>query len=95
MTLALEWTGQAAFNEQPLRDWTIGDHAAGVTRSAGPLTFATIAKAGHMVSFAVRSRYFTSFVDKCWLMLYVEQAPYDKPKESLELVRRWLAGEEL
>ena len=26
---------------------------------------------------------------------YVVKVPYDKPKESLEMVRRWLAGEEL
>ncbi|THH00828.1 hypothetical protein EW026_g1778 [Hermanssonia centrifuga] len=70
MTLGMEWTGQESFRSQPLRDWRVGDHVAGRTRSAGALTFATIAGAGHM-------------------------APYDKPAESLELVKRWLAGEEL
>ena len=49
MTLGLEWTGQEEFVAQPLRDWNVGDHKAGVTRSAGPLTFATIDGAGHMV----------------------------------------------
>ncbi|KIP06688.1 hypothetical protein PHLGIDRAFT_128116 [Phlebiopsis gigantea 11061_1 CR5-6] len=70
MTLELEWTGQNEFVSKPLRDWKIGDRAVGVTRSAGPLTFATIAGAGHM-------------------------APYDKGEESLELVKRWLANEQL
>ncbi|KIP06689.1 hypothetical protein PHLGIDRAFT_128117 [Phlebiopsis gigantea 11061_1 CR5-6] len=70
MTLELEWTGQKEFVAKPLRDWKIGDRAVGVTRNAGPLTFATIAGAGHM-------------------------APYDKGEESLELVKRWLANEEL
>ena len=49
MTLELDWTGKEAFGSQPLRDWKIDDRAVGVTRSAGPLTFATIAGAGHMV----------------------------------------------
>jgi len=70
MTLALEWTGQASFVAQPLTEWEVDGKVAGMTRSAGPFTFATIDGAGHM-------------------------APYDKPKESLELVKRWLAGEEL
>ncbi|KAJ3521507.1 hypothetical protein NM688_g9008 [Phlebia brevispora] len=70
MTLALEWTGQEAFAAEPLRDWTVDGQTAGLTRSAGPFTFATIYGAGHMV-------------------------PYDKPKESLEMVKRWFAGEEL
>ena len=50
MTLNLEWTGQEAFKSQALRDWTIGDHKVGVTRSAGPLTVVTIDGAGHMVT---------------------------------------------
>ncbi|OCH89475.1 serine carboxypeptidase [Obba rivulosa] len=70
MTLGLEWTGQAAFVAQPLREWEVNGTAAGLTRSAGPFTFATIFGAGHMV-------------------------PYDKPLESLELVKRWLAKEDL
>lgn len=49
MTLELEWTGQSAFASQPLRDWEINGTVAGVTRSAGALTFATINGAGHMV----------------------------------------------
>lgn len=50
MSLAMEWTGQSSFVEQPLKDWVVGDHVAGLTRSAKGLTFATIHGAGHMVS---------------------------------------------
>lgn len=53
MTLNLEWTGQGAFAAKPLRDWKVGDRAVGVTRSSGPLTFATIQGAGHMVRLIV------------------------------------------
>lgn len=49
MTLELEWTGQQAFVSQALREWTVDGHVAGLTRSAGPFTFATIYGAGHMV----------------------------------------------
>ena len=49
MTLELEWTGQEAFVAEPLRDWTVGGKAAGLTRSAGAFTFATVHGAGHMV----------------------------------------------
>ncbi|KAH9934971.1 Alpha/Beta hydrolase protein [Fomitopsis serialis] len=54
----------------PLREWNVDGAVAGLTRSAGPLTFATIYGAGHMV-------------------------PHDMPKESLELVNRWIAQEPL
>jgi len=70
MALDLEWTGQSQYAALPLRKWEVSGEVAGVARSHGPLTFATIAEAGHMV-------------------------PYDQPVRSLELVRRWLAGEEL
>ena len=49
MTLALEWTGQEQFIKQPLREWHVGDHVAGKTRSHNGFTFATIDGAGHMV----------------------------------------------
>ena len=68
-TRALEWSGHAEFAGAPLRPWHVSGAQAGIARSAGGLTFATIEGAGHMV-------------------------PYDKPKESLEMVKRWLAGEE-
>ncbi|EMD33575.1 hypothetical protein CERSUDRAFT_159731 [Gelatoporia subvermispora B] len=70
MTLNLEWTSRGSFAAQPLPGWTIDGASVGFTRSAGPLTFATIFGAGHL-------------------------APHDKPKEALELVRRWLAKEQL
>lgn len=49
MTLDTEWTGQEAFAAQPLREWDVDGLTAGLTRSAGPFTFATIDGAGHMV----------------------------------------------
>ncbi|TCD59953.1 hypothetical protein EIP91_011017, partial [Steccherinum ochraceum] len=51
MTLALEWSGQSAFRAQSLRDWAVNGTTAGVTRSSGPFTFATIHGAGHMVPY--------------------------------------------
>lgn len=51
MTLHLDWTGKAEFNSQPLEEWKFNGSAAGLTRSAGPLTFATIYDAGHMVIY--------------------------------------------
>jgi len=51
MSLALEWTGQEAFKSQPLRQWHVDDHVAGVTRSAGNFAFATIDGAGHMAPY--------------------------------------------
>ena len=50
MTLELEWTGQETFRRDPLRAWTINGSVAGVTRTGGGLTFATIDGAGHFVS---------------------------------------------
>ncbi|KAF8579884.1 serine carboxypeptidase [Ramaria rubella] len=69
-TLAMEWSGQAKFVAQELRDWKVDGKTAGLTRSSGGLTFATVEGAGHAVA-------------------------YDKPVEALELVKRWLAKEEL
>lgn len=48
-TLQLEWTKQEEFANQPLREWTVNKTRAGVTRSVGGLTFATVEGAGHMV----------------------------------------------
>ncbi|KAI0344394.1 serine carboxypeptidase [Trametopsis cervina] len=75
MTLRLDWAGKEAFASQPLREWNVTSdsdeaYAAGMTRSEGLLTYATIHGGGHM-------------------------APYDRPRESLELVKRWLNGEQL
>lgn len=52
MTLALEWTGQDAYRNEPLREWLVADEVAGKVRSGGGLTFATIDGAGHMVCFS-------------------------------------------
>ena len=51
MTLSLEWAGQNEFKTQPLREWKVEGEVAGVTRSAGPLTFVTVNGAGHMVRY--------------------------------------------
>ncbi|KAI0367256.1 serine carboxypeptidase [Pilatotrama ljubarskyi] len=67
MTVSLEWSRQDEFRELPLVPWIVQGDVAGLTRSGGGMTFATIAGAGHM-------------------------APYDRPVESLELAKRWLAG---
>jgi carboxypeptidase C (cathepsin A) len=69
-TMQLEWTGQAEFVKQELREWKVNGTVAGKTRSEKGFTFATVDGAGHMV-------------------------PYDKPSEALEMVKRWIAGEDL
>ncbi|CDO76390.1 hypothetical protein BN946_scf184937.g4 [Trametes cinnabarina] len=83
MTLALEWTGQDAYRNSALKEWTVDGAVAGVARSGGGLTYAIIAGAGHMGGVCGMVAY--RFVCSC-------QAPYDKPAESLELANRWLAG---
>ena len=49
MTLKLEWTQQETFASQPLLEWFVDGEVAGKTRRAGPLTYATIKDAGHLV----------------------------------------------
>ena len=44
----LEWTGKDEYTREGWRDWTVDGRKAGETKSAGPLTFATIRAAGHM-----------------------------------------------
>ncbi|KAI8973142.1 serine carboxypeptidase [Trametes punicea] len=51
MTLALEWTGQSQYRDEPLRPWLLDGDIAGLTRSSGGLTFATIAGAGHLAPY--------------------------------------------
>lgn len=51
MTLGLEWTQQEAYRSEPLTEWLVDGKPAGLTRSGGGLTFATISGAGHLVSF--------------------------------------------
>ncbi|KAJ8482319.1 hypothetical protein ONZ51_g5445 [Trametes cubensis] len=51
MTLNLEWTKQAEYRSQPLRTWIVDGNVAGMTRSGGGLTFATITGAGHFAPY--------------------------------------------
>ncbi|CCM00613.1 uncharacterized protein FIBRA_02649 [Fibroporia radiculosa] len=51
MVQGMEWTGQQAFVDQPLREWSVDGQVAGLTRSAGPLTFLTLDNAGHMPAY--------------------------------------------
>ncbi|KAL1939260.1 hypothetical protein VTO73DRAFT_10063 [Trametes versicolor] len=51
MTLALEWTGQEEFRADTLKEWIVDGKPAGVVRSGGGLTYATIAGAGHMAPY--------------------------------------------
>jgi len=83
----LEWSGQSDFASQELRDWLVDGKPAGKTRSAGAFTFATINGAGHMVR--------NFYVAACFSDPFFIQVPYDKPKESLELVNRWISGQSL
>lgn len=57
MTLELEWSRQSEFTARPLREWEIEGTPAGLTRNAGPFTFATIFGAGHMVRKPHRDGY--------------------------------------
>ncbi|EJD36520.1 serine carboxypeptidase [Auricularia subglabra TFB-10046 SS5] len=50
-TSALKWPGHEAFNSQELREWTVDGARAGLVKSAGPLTYATVDAAGHMVPY--------------------------------------------
>ena len=50
MARELEWTGQQEFAKQPLEEWTVDGHAAGLLRKHKGFTFATVYDAGHMVS---------------------------------------------
>ena len=47
----LAWAGREAFNGKAWRAWKAPDGSeAGITKSEGPLTFASVLGAGHMVS---------------------------------------------
>ncbi|KAJ7262496.1 serine carboxypeptidase [Mycena rebaudengoi] len=50
-TRALQWSGQAEFGADTLREWSVNGRRAGSTRSARGLTFATVDTAGHMVPY--------------------------------------------
>lgn len=49
VTRALEWSGATAYRATTLSAWEVDGEPAGRWRGAGPLTFATIHGAGHMV----------------------------------------------
>jgi carboxypeptidase C (cathepsin A) len=87
-TLELDWSGKEEFATLPLRDWLVGGKRVGRTRSANGFTFATVDGAGHMVRHAFCSCASSTHI-------FHPQVPYDKPKESLELINRWLAEEGL
>ena len=50
MALALEWSKGGEFRQSVPRPWIINGEEAGVTRSGGGLTFATVSGAGHLVN---------------------------------------------
>lgn len=91
MSRELEWSGQATFVSQPLREWQVNGKIAGLTRSWGPFTFATVYGAGHMASI-LRVR---SFSTGTLIDYHRTQVPYDQPEVSLEMLQRWLADMEL
>jgi len=75
--LNLEWSGKANFTAQPLREWVVNGKRVGKTRKAGPLTFATVDGAGHVVKLFASSsqelgltmphRYLMTSLSKRWL----------------------------
>jgi carboxypeptidase C (cathepsin A) len=46
----IQWSGQDAFVNTPMRNWEVDGITAGQIRKSGLLTFASIYGAGHMVS---------------------------------------------
>ncbi|KAG1863717.1 Alpha/Beta hydrolase protein [Suillus subluteus] len=45
----LDWTGRSAYVNESWKSWYVDGEKAGETKNAGPLTFATVLGAGHMV----------------------------------------------
>ena len=87
---ALEWTGHAAFSAEECKNWSIeGDDGSsidvGITKSAGPLTFASIWGAGHMIS--------VSLYISVWLIILIKIFFSTSPMISLLNHWQWfLAG---
>lgn len=52
MTEDLQWHGQSEYRSRELREWFVpgSSEAAGLTKSFGKLTFASVYAAGHMAS---------------------------------------------
>ena len=97
MTLGLEWTGGESFAAEPLRDWMVEGDIAGKVRSSGALTYATIQGAGHFVrllQFCPALETVIVDLSDLTVNLSFHQVPYDKPKESLEMLKRWIAGKD-
>ena len=46
----LEWTGSSAYAKETWRAWYVDGEKAGEIKNVGPLTFATVLGAGHMMS---------------------------------------------
>jgi carboxypeptidase C (cathepsin A) len=85
-TLAMDWSGRGEFVEAEKREWLVAGKKAGLTRSAKGLTYATVDGAGHMV--CRRTLPGDTLADH-------NQVPYDKPREALIMLQRWIAKEDL
>lgn len=59
-TLDMEWSGQEAFRNETLKEWSMDGKAAGKFRKHGNLAFATIFGTGHLVC--------ASFISFFWLI---------------------------
>ena len=47
-TRELGWSGREGFNLEPLRSWKVNGEPAGLLRTYGNLTYATVARSGHL-----------------------------------------------
>lgn len=47
----LPWSGHSKFEKQPIREWTVGKHAAGEVKNYKNFTFLRVYGAGHMVPY--------------------------------------------